>query len=351
MQKLRALLAWIFDVYQRQIANRVERARLRPIVGRIINFIDGTWMDFGRHEGQVYVGAVSFYSLISLIPIVVVLASAAGYALYAVGADGQVALDRTLREVVRYTRTFLPYLADNFEEDLRAVIEYRRRLGLFGLFVLLLSASQVFRALEYALARCFDIDDNKEKDDQPPHFVISKVLAGAFMLAVVVLLSVLRFLVDIVHKVIGIFPPQVQKFVGDILQMTVLSSSFINGAAVVVGFAAILKFFTPQKVKIGYALVGGMVFYILMKLAQYFYSFYLGYLTNLGAVYGSFATVLTLVLWVSYLCSLLLVCSYLVRYLQYRRVIDAPRLENARRLTLLYAQEKQNKNPQSPQSS
>jgi uncharacterized BrkB/YihY/UPF0761 family membrane protein len=111
-----------------------------------------------------------------------------------------------------------------------------------------------------------------------------------------------------------------------------LSDPFGNGAVgqvltaggIVLGFVVMLKVFTHQKVHTRFTFIGAGLFYLLFQAAHAIYDQYIERITNVGAMYGSFATLIIVVLWIYYTATLLLICCHVVKTVQ-RRVLHGPR--------------------------
>jgi uncharacterized BrkB/YihY/UPF0761 family membrane protein len=62
----------------------------------------------------------------------------------------------------------------------------------------------------------------------------------------------------------------------------------------------------------------------LVQAAHLIYDVYLERITNIGAMYGSFATLIIIVLWIYFSATLLLLCAHVAKTVQ-RRMIHGPR--------------------------
>jgi uncharacterized BrkB/YihY/UPF0761 family membrane protein len=73
-----------------------------------------------------------------------------------------------------------------------------------------------------------------------------------------------------------------------------------------------------------FAFIGGVLFMVSFQAAHRVYDFYLQKLTNIGALYGSFATLIIVALWIYFSATLLLLCCHAVKVMQ-RRFVVGPR--------------------------
>ena len=296
-----------------------DRVRRHPVFGEIYEAIDGVFIDYGRDHSAMYAGALTFYAMLSLIPLTVLFASVFGFFMSA-GGDGDVGT--ALDEVVRQLRKVLPYLGASFAEDLRTVVEYRSRLGLVGFVALLWAASEVFRGVEFAMARIFARVDNHATPDHrrtnARSVIITKLLFGAVAGAVVIAYLLLRLVGMLLREVRTKLdlPEWLAGVLGDPLGDGPMGS-IVTGCAIVFGFVVVVR-----------------VFLVFFEAAHAVYDLYLDRITNVSGMYGSFATVIVLVLWIYYCAALLLLCCHAVKTAQ-RRFTVGPRWPKDGKLFLI----------------
>jgi YihY family inner membrane protein len=312
----RALLHEIVDAI-------LERVRRHRVLGEIYELIDGSVGDYARDHGPMYAGALAFYAALSLMPLMILFASVSGFAL--AGGD-DAAIDASLRDVMVQIRKIIPYIEPRFEDDLRMVIKNRRSLGALGFGVLLISSSEVFRAVEFALARIFARLDHELPTDakaQPRNYFKSKLWFGAFVTAAVLAFIAFRLLAGFARKVAEALALD---RVAELLDgsNTTAVGIVVTSIGLVVGFVVMLKVFVHHEVHTRFALVGGALFCVLFQLAHVVYDVYLDKITNVGALYGSFATLIIIVLWIYFSATLLLLCCHVTKTIQ-RRVMHGPR--------------------------
>lgn len=305
---------------RRILEQRLRRIRHHPVWGEVYELIDGSIGDYARDHGPMYAAAVAFYGLLSLVPLVVLFASVGGYFIHSFGVD-DASIDVLVAEVVAQFRRAVPYIRPDFAEDIKTLVEARQELGLVGAVVLLGTASLVFRGLEYSFARIFSRSNASRQieNDRPRNVVLSKLLFGAFVTAVFASSMLIRFVWGMVssiaeHQMDNVV--DLRQWVGE----GSLMGSIWESALLVLIYAAVLKAFTHEKVQMRFALYGGLLFLSLFVGARKIYEFYLDGIANLGAVYGSLAALMTVVLWVFYLSTIVLICGYFTRTLQ-RRVL------------------------------
>jgi membrane protein len=310
---------------RRHFLELVDRVRRHRVLGEIYEAVDGTFGDFARDHGPVYAGAVAFYALLSLIPLLVLVASAVGYALHAQG--NQTAVDGAVQDVVAQLKRVIPYIDKRFADDLRRIMSNRTGLGLVGLVALTLASSQVFRAVEFAFARIFARLDYQEPDARaamPRNVVASKLWFSAFTTALVVAVVGYRLLAGAVRHVASGLQGPFAKMLEDPFADGTAGGRVVEAFLVVAGFVVLVKVFTHRKVHLRYAILGGGLFYASFQAAHAVYDVYLGEFTNMPALYGSFATLMIIVLWIYFAATLLIFSGNVVKYAQ-RRALVGPR--------------------------
>jgi YihY family inner membrane protein len=304
-----------------------DRARRHPVFGEIYEIIDGVFFDYGRDHSAMYAGALAFYAVLSLIPLTVLFASVFGFFLSS-GSTGDV--DAALVDVIRQLRKIVPYIQPSLAEDLKVVVENRNKLGLVVFVALLWAASEVFRGVEFATARIFArLDDHTDPDHKKTavrSVFKTKLLFGAVATAVAIAFVMLRLIGGVLRHAREELqlPHAFDVVVGDPLGDGSLLSVVVTATGIVIGFVVLVRVFSPHKVLPRFAFFGGVVFYVFFQGAHYGYDLYLSRLTNVGAMYGSFATLIIIVLWMYYCSTLLLLCCHGVKVAQ-RRLTVGPR--------------------------
>ncbi len=321
VKRLRAWLVPLLRAFDR-VHDRVRR---HPVVGELYEAIDGVIGDYVRDHGPMYAGALAFYAMLSLIPFIVLFASVSGFVLAGASND----LDATLTQTVDQVRKVIPYLEPRFADDLKTIIANRTSLGAVGFVALLVSASEVFRGLEFALARIFARVDHGAVTDakaRPRNYLTSKLWFGAVVTATVLAYVALRLSAGILRHLAEVWhlPAGLSALLSDALAGGTMTGQLFTAVGIIVGFVVIVKAFTKTSVVLRYAVVGGVAFYLGFLAAHRVYDIYIQKLTNIGAMYGSFATLIVVVLWIYFSASLLLLCCHGVKTLQ-RRMVAGPR--------------------------
>lgn len=319
LERLRPLLA----LWERLL----DRVRRHPIAGEVYEVFDGVILDYGRDHGAMYAGALTFYGILSLIPLTVLLASVFGFMLSATGGGD---VEAALEQVVAQIRRVLPYLSPRFVDDLRTIVEYRSRLGVVGFVALLWAASEVFRGVEFASARIFASADAHALPDHTKTAaraaIVTRLLFGAVATAVVLASFILQMITTMWRRFLVMLdlPPWLASVVADPLREGSPLGFLATAVAIVVGFVVMVRVFSPHRIRTRFALFGGVLFFVFFEAAHAVYDVCLEHITNIGAMYGNFATLIVLILWMYYCAMALLVCFHAVKVAQ-RRFTVGPR--------------------------
>ncbi len=315
----------------------LDKVRRHPVLGEVYEVIDGVFLDYGRDHGAMYAGALTFYGILSLIPLTVLFASVFGFIMSATGGGD---VGAALEQVVGQLRRVLPYLGPGFADDLRTVVEYRSRLGLFGFVALLWAAAEVFRGVEFATARIFArVDDHVTPDHHKTaarSVIITKLLFGAVATAGVMVGIILQMLTTMWRQVLLLLdlPPWLAGIIGDPMRDGSVLGFLVTGLIIVFGFVVVIRVFSPHRIMLRFAMLGGVLFLVFFEGAHAVYDLYLARITNVSAMYGSFATLIVLILWIYYCAVLLLICCHAVKVAQ-RRFTVGPRWPKDGRLLLM----------------
>jgi membrane protein len=287
-----------------------------PIAGPVIRFFDEVVGDYARRHIYIEAAAVSFFSLLSLIPLVVLVGSAAGYAVHLFGGDSNAETELAVAQVVEQLRQLIPYLGNELEGVIRQLVESRATLGLVGIVTLAVAASQVFRAIEVALAKIF-VD--KESADAGEGFrarnvVLSKLLFGGFILAIMGVFVILRMTYRALLAVVSALSPSLASGLEGALENSPVLSFLISLVVWVGAFSVVIAFFSPRRVRLMATLIGGAVFFVAHLVVSWGYATYLHHFARFTTVYGSFAALIILILWLFFLSTILLLCAETVDF-------------------------------------
>jgi hypothetical protein len=166
--------------------------------------------------------------------------------------------------------------------------------------------------------------------------IITKLLFGAVATAVVMAGIVLQMLTTMWRQMLLLLdlPPWLASLLGDPMREGSVLGFLVSALTVVFGFFVVIRVFSPHRIMKRFALLGGVLFLVFFEGAHAVYDLYLSRITNVSAMYGSFATLIVLILWIYYCAVLLLICCHAVKVAQ-RRFTVGPRWPKDGKLLLM----------------
>lgn len=267
-----------------------------------------TLQGFVRDDGLIMAAAISFYAILSLIPFMLLLMSIAGFILNSLGED-YASRQELFAQMATYIRAVMPFVDEDFMARLRGLVSLRGTYGITGIVALLVTSGLVFRTLELAFARIF-------KTRRRRSVVTSQLLFMLFLLA----LGLLIMLVQYLGVITGSLFSARDTGLGDRLDQILSEYALLRLAAtLLIGtlvFLVLLKYFTKERIRLKYLLLGGLVFSLAWMLAVRLFAYYLQNVARFSLLYGSLATLAIVVVWIFYSACVLLLCAELTSVLQ-----------------------------------
>ena len=212
-------------------------------------------------------------------------------------------------------------MSENFERDLSRLLAARSQLGAVSGLALLIAASQVFRAIEFAFARIFHGGRGGNPSSKPRHAVRSKLVFGAFIFAGVGIFVAGRWVLgDLLSLAQSHWPFLVKlglnpEFLNDVGQ-----GSFFSVLLTVIGYTLVLKIFALGHIHSRFCLIGGLAFWGSVQVVHWGFDIYLSDFAELGALYGGLSALMTVVTWMFLIATLFLLSAQAVRVMHKRSV-------------------------------
>lgn len=231
---------------------------------------------FSTNGGFLLAGAVAYNTLLSLIPTLALGALALSHWFEA----------KTVENVVRhFLELVAPLQIDLFLNQLHAFSANAGVISLIGGVSLVFFSSLAFSALESALTIIF----GKKGVGQGRKAWISLLLPYAFLL-------VIGFAMLLVTLVISFSQASAAHGLGHWIADSHAVSGIIGFIGEVALFAAIYFVLPPVPVSLKHALVGAFTAAVLWELVRRLLVWYFANLSSVNVIYGTFATVLVVVL-------------------------------------------------------
>lgn len=253
---------------------------------------------FQANQGLLLAGAVAYYALLSIVPLLILMVIALSHVL-----DQEVLLttmDRALGYVV-------PGEGKALVVELRAFLDHREVIGWVLFATMLFFSSLGFRVLESAITVIFVHRQVKRKR----HFMISLLSPFGYIFFIGAVLFVGTFMIiDLLaigdeHLVI----------LGHRWSLSGFSHWLIYFGGVIVEIlliSAIYYFMPVGRLTAHHALIGGITAGLLWEIARRALGWYLGTLSQVGAVYGSLTTAIVVLLSLELAATLLLLGAQVI---------------------------------------
>ena len=243
-----------------------------PFIQRVIAIIGGMIHRSAENEIAIRAASLAYYGLLSIFPLLLFLVFLGSQFLES--EEARLALNESISE-------FLPAASETVKQVVDQTIQARGSIGLIGGIGLLWSASTLFNQLTTSL--------NVIWDASPRPFWRRRLIALISVLTIAIL-----FILSVAFSALAAiqWPGQ-----GTVLWQWL---NFSVGLGVTVLLFWVMYHGIPNTpVKIWASLGGAMLSGLLWQAAKGIFAWYLASgLNNYGAVYGSLASVIALVLWV-----------------------------------------------------
>ncbi len=242
-----------------------------------------------------HAASLSFFALLSMAPFIVLMVSAAGYVAHFLGPDS-VQLDAVVGQLTQWAQHFSPVASERVESTVQALIDRRVQIGLVGTGVLIGGASAVFGALEHAMKSIFVVDRNRR-------FLVSRAIFSVIIIGVVVVLFVAHHSMMAADSLLQAWEGRT---LDQLLRENALLNVFLAWLPVPLAFLAVLYAPGLMRPRLVHGLAGALLFFVLWETARDAFAFYVTKISQFGALYGSLATPLLLILWTFYAMNILL---------------------------------------------
>jgi len=277
--------------------------------------------NFIGDDGTVYAAGIAFYGLVSLIPLGVCMVAVMGMILAHQQGQEEAEQHEYIRDLVTAARRFIPLLPEERAMDiLHALVRQRGDLGLIGAIGLVGAATQVVDALRRATARLFGTGRYAAVTD-PAMQVWRRGLLGAWTLIYTRLknftvVMALGFLVGGLRLFLAFLASLAQVLPESVVQLVLETPAVAFTLSQAIGFFfcftgyVMLVFHLARKTTTWRARsIGGLLFALLLALAELVYANYVVRFSNMSLTYGSLASLVAVALWIFYSSCVFLICA------------------------------------------
>ena len=245
-------------------------------------FVVEVFREFGRNHGLLLAGAVAYYMLLSILPLLILLLVVLSNVL------DPAALLATL---ARYLDLVVPGHTKDIIDDLAGFLRHRAAVSGVILLTILFFSSLAFGVLENAFAVIF----HHRRRERPRSWLASALIPYAF----IVVLAIGMVVITIVSGALQALAVREFHAFGELRSFGVLSVWFIyltGIAGEILLLTAIYLVMPAGQLRLKHALIGGIVATLLWEVTRHVLVWYFSTLSQIGVVYGSFATTIALLL-------------------------------------------------------
>jgi membrane protein len=259
----------------------------------LFNWMKETFLHtFYQDNCSLMAAAISFYAILSVIPLFLVFMSISGYVLH----SSKQALQAV---IVLLWRTSPASIADGFQV-ITDLMEQKTVFGIIGILGSTWAASRIFSAVEDAMNTVWKVEKRRS-------YWHSKFLTLLLVpITVLVMLSSLAFTAlyalakNIEIPLIGLKLSQAHW----ISQISVVLLPLVLGIGM---FFLTYKIIPNRKVSYRGALIGALCASGLWEVAKFLFDVYIKHYGNFQKMYGSFAPIVVMLIWVYYSAYILLI--------------------------------------------
>lgn len=258
--------------------------------------------NFLKNRGVLLAGGVGYNALLSAIPM---------FALIVVLLSWVIEEPHLLETIAIELVLVVPQHADALLRVVRTFLASRDVIGVVGTVALLIFSALAFRMLEEAMAVIF----HHSNRHAPRKFWVSVLLPYAFILVMTFGLGI----ATVVTAVVESFGQGSVDLLGWRVPLEAISRALLYGLGFVgmaLLFTGIYKVLPAVQVRFRRALIGGFVAALLWEIVGAFLGYYFANLSFVNIMYGSFATVIVLLLGMEAVSIILLLGAQVIAELQ-----------------------------------
>lgn len=260
----------------------LERRRLRRLLASPGAFIWRTLVNFRANQGLLLAGAVAYYALLSLVPLLI---------LAVIGISHLVEPDRLITALTRYLAFVAPSGSGALLSELNTFIEHRTRIGPVLLLTMIFFSALAFTVLENAVSVIFF----HRVAVRRRHYLVSAVIPYLFVLAV----GIGLLLVTLVASALQTLGAREVTVFGELRSLGFLTHVLLYLLGVfgeVLLLTAVYLVMPVGRLALRHALIGGVAATLLWEITRHVLVWYFASMSQIQLVYGSFTTVVALLL-------------------------------------------------------
>jgi len=256
--------------------------RLRFIIQHPLQFLLRVARGFSANQGMLLGGAVAFYTLLSIVPLMAL----------ALVVLSQV-MDQTLllHTIHTYLELVAPGKSGVMLDQAETFLKAWKFVGAIGLIVLLLSSSMAFSMLERAISVIF----YHRAQVRRRHFLVSAIIPYVYIMVLTGGLLLLSAVVGALHALNG----RTLQMMGHVFSLQGATPAILHTLGIIgeiLLLASLYLVMPVGRLNPWHALLGGASATLLWEIARRVLFWYFSKLSFVNVIYGSFATVIVILL-------------------------------------------------------
>ena len=245
-------------------------------------FVREVFREFSHNHGLLLAGAVAYYMLLSIVPLLILLVVALSHV-----------LDPTMlvSTLVRYLDLVLPGQSEAVVADLASFLRHRLEVSWAVVVVLLFFSSLAFGILE----KSFSVIFHHRRRERQRTWLTSMLIPYAFIVIVGLGLVVITVVSGALQALSG---SEIRLF-GEprtLDRVSVWVVYLLGVAGEILLLTAIYLVMPAGQLRLRHALIGGIVAGLLWEVTRHVLVWYFATISQIGVVYGSFATTIAVLL-------------------------------------------------------
>lgn len=303
-----------------------DNISLRAKINAIVIIFRAFGERLRQHNVFLVAGGIAFNLLLYSLPLMLVV-------IFIVDKIFQV--ENITPFINRITNEFLPpnpaidrYLTSILDE-ITKISEHSSLTGVIGIVAMLWFASMLVSAIRRSLNTVLEL--------KPKHFVL------IYRLKDIVLTVILTVLVFIMLYALPLFTfatefitAYIPDFLSEIVSFSIVSLSTVTFSFFV--FLVLYSWVPNQKVPLYFKISGSLLSAGAIEAGRHIFSWYISGFSNLGRIYGTFAVLASMVIWLYYFSVIILLSAEVVKFihdLKYADKIVLPQKGNKKKQQLL----------------
>jgi membrane protein len=258
---------------------RLQRAKDCLLKIPVVQLISRTAERSGNHDATQRAAGVAYYVILSIFPLLLGLIAVFGFFLPSVKLQAQ---------LLKFVDNNFPGATDILRQNIVSIVKLWGTMGMLSIVVLFWGASAMFSSISLAINRAWDI-----RRYRPSYIRKASELGMALSMGILFLLFLGASAIISIMR--GVFDLPIAKSI--IVDVGSRLAAFLLILAV---FLLLYKLIPNTRTYWRYVWPRVLLTAVLFEIARTLFIFYLEHFANYQLIYGSIASIITLLVWIYY---------------------------------------------------